>query len=516
MTAGYSPLNVATSAWGDDGDNNADIMLPATIPPLPRPPRVTSQPLSPADRPAASPSNLPVRIRGVTTNIHAIPDDTASAPAAPVDHSFHQPPSAWGDNGDDGDTVGTSFAVYRPPGGVIVTSEFCQPVSRNSEVGVMRAAGGDPRNRGEAPVGTAGTDKTVPAASADLRSWPPVRATPALWGHDDSDDDASDARALFSPPFRMGAAAAVMTRGVNPQPWSSSAAIAAAASAPKIYGDEYYEGRNDSGNCIDEAITVPLPLPAMAKFAPGRPPPPLSQERLSSWAYDEEEEKEKEDKNGNVDYNDNERKNNSSNCHSVNGGHTGEAFVKNGGVSSYSQVLGPTYDGAYSTPNGCRGYSGAAARFGNPSSSTPGSVFGRATHPSRAATTTGATTTPRTTVGSPWPTYTPFPEEQRTRGGEGVARVRGVERTDGDQNARRQGGGKEERGLSGHGRSGGDCRAGRDDGGKDGGVRVWTWWDNLKKTPGLVARLCACVLSVCALWITSLSVAGMLQSMQFR
>lgn len=40
------------------------------------------------------------------------------------------------------------------------------------------------------------------------------------------------------------------------------------------------------------------------------------------------------------------------------------------------------------------------------------------------------------------------------------------------------------------------------------GVRAWTWWDNLKTTPGLLARLCACTLAVCALWATTLSVTG--------
>ena len=40
------------------------------------------------------------------------------------------------------------------------------------------------------------------------------------------------------------------------------------------------------------------------------------------------------------------------------------------------------------------------------------------------------------------------------------------------------------------------------------GVRTWTFWDNFRSAPGLIARLCACILAVCALWATSLSVAG--------
>lgn len=49
----------------------------------------------------------------------------------------------------------------------------------------------------------------------------------------------------------------------------------------------------------------------------------------------------------------------------------------------------------------------------------------------------------------------------------------------------------------------------RDDGdGEGSGVRAWTFWDNFRNAPGLIARLCVCVLAVCALWATSLSVAG--------
>lgn len=40
------------------------------------------------------------------------------------------------------------------------------------------------------------------------------------------------------------------------------------------------------------------------------------------------------------------------------------------------------------------------------------------------------------------------------------------------------------------------------------GVRAFTWWDNARKAPGFFARLCACIMAVCALWSTSLSVAG--------
>lgn len=40
------------------------------------------------------------------------------------------------------------------------------------------------------------------------------------------------------------------------------------------------------------------------------------------------------------------------------------------------------------------------------------------------------------------------------------------------------------------------------------GVKVWQWWDNFRNAPGMLARLCACTLAVCALWATSLSVAG--------
>lgn len=49
---------------------------------------------------------------------------------------------------------------------------------------------------------------------------------------------------------------------------------------------------------------------------------------------------------------------------------------------------------------------------------------------------------------------------------------------------------------------------GDDNSGGVSGVRTWKWWDNLRKAPGFVARFCACVLAVCALWMTSLSVAG--------
>lgn len=51
--------------------------------------------------------------------------------------------------------------------------------------------------------------------------------------------------------------------------------------------------------------------------------------------------------------------------------------------------------------------------------------------------------------------------------------------------------------------------------GKDGdkgdvgsGVRKWGWRDRLKSAPGLVGRLAVCILAVCALWLTSLSVVG--------
>lgn len=42
----------------------------------------------------------------------------------------------------------------------------------------------------------------------------------------------------------------------------------------------------------------------------------------------------------------------------------------------------------------------------------------------------------------------------------------------------------------------------------DSGVRLWTWWDNLKRAPGLIPRLGACILAVAMLWGTTLSVAG--------
>ncbi|CAM9490400.1 unnamed protein product [Ectocarpus fasciculatus] len=38
------------------------------------------------------------------------------------------------------------------------------------------------------------------------------------------------------------------------------------------------------------------------------------------------------------------------------------------------------------------------------------------------------------------------------------------------------------------------------------GVRAWGWWDNFKNAPGLIGRLAVCILAVCALWSTSLSV----------
>lgn len=41
-------------------------------------------------------------------------------------------------------------------------------------------------------------------------------------------------------------------------------------------------------------------------------------------------------------------------------------------------------------------------------------------------------------------------------------------------------------------------------------IRVWTWWDTVQKAPGLMARMYACGLAVCALWSTSLTVAGTL------
>lgn len=40
------------------------------------------------------------------------------------------------------------------------------------------------------------------------------------------------------------------------------------------------------------------------------------------------------------------------------------------------------------------------------------------------------------------------------------------------------------------------------------GVRAWGWRDTLQRAPGLVGRLGVCILAVCALWATSLSVVG--------
>lgn len=40
------------------------------------------------------------------------------------------------------------------------------------------------------------------------------------------------------------------------------------------------------------------------------------------------------------------------------------------------------------------------------------------------------------------------------------------------------------------------------------GVRAWGWRDTLQSAPGLVGRLAVCILAVCALWLTSLSVVG--------
>ena len=38
--------------------------------------------------------------------------------------------------------------------------------------------------------------------------------------------------------------------------------------------------------------------------------------------------------------------------------------------------------------------------------------------------------------------------------------------------------------------------------------RVWHWWNNLRRTPGLVARFLACLLALSALWLTSLIHSG--------
>lgn len=53
---------------------------------------------------------------------------------------------------------------------------------------------------------------------------------------------------------------------------------------------------------------------------------------------------------------------------------------------------------------------------------------------------------------------------------------------------------------------GGGLGAKQDDDGP--GLRVWGWWDNFRKAPGLIGRLVVCILAVCALWSTSLSVVG--------
>lgn len=53
---------------------------------------------------------------------------------------------------------------------------------------------------------------------------------------------------------------------------------------------------------------------------------------------------------------------------------------------------------------------------------------------------------------------------------------------------------------------GGGLGAKQDDDGS--GVRAWGWWDNLRNAPGLIGRLAVCILAVCALWSTSLSVVG--------
>lgn len=61
------------------------------------------------------------------------------------------------------------------------------------------------------------------------------------------------------------------------------------------------------------------------------------------------------------------------------------------------------------------------------------------------------------------------------------------------------------------------ARGGKDgDRGDDGsGVRAWGWRDSLKDAPGLVGRLGVCILAVCALWLTSLSVVGERQGSRF-
>ncbi|CBJ29864.1 conserved unknown protein [Ectocarpus siliculosus] len=51
---------------------------------------------------------------------------------------------------------------------------------------------------------------------------------------------------------------------------------------------------------------------------------------------------------------------------------------------------------------------------------------------------------------------------------------------------------------------GGGLGAKQDDSGS--GVRAWGWWDNFRNAPGLIGRLAVCILAVCALWSTSLSV----------
>lgn len=57
-------------------------------------------------------------------------------------------------------------------------------------------------------------------------------------------------------------------------------------------------------------------------------------------------------------------------------------------------------------------------------------------------------------------------------------------------------------------KSGSGGKKGGNDGDEGSGVRAWTFWDNFRSAPGLIARLCVCVLAVCALWMTSLSLAG--------
>lgn len=58
---------------------------------------------------------------------------------------------------------------------------------------------------------------------------------------------------------------------------------------------------------------------------------------------------------------------------------------------------------------------------------------------------------------------------------------------------------------------GGACdegKANRVEGEHSPGVHLWSWRDNLPTAPGLFARLGTCLLAVCALWLTSLKVAG--------